>query len=548
MCQDHHHQKSRAISLKDKDAHQEDHNNWNRRSFIKTLGLASGGGMAFGGYSISAMASGNFMPLFTNGANEDRVLVLIRLKGGNDGLNTIIPTFDYGTYRSARPNIAINQNNILPLNEAYGIPDSMQSIMPMWNEGQMKVINSVGYDNHNLSHFNSSDIWNSGNQNILSATDQSGWLGRYILDRNPDYLEDLPAIPGAIKISSGGNIAFQNQDQIDLAVSFNTPDRLLSIAETGFVYDTENLPDDCYYGEQVGFLRSLLNVSFAYAPQISKAYQATNNAVEYTANNDLARQLSIVARLIKGNLGTKLYMVTLNGFDTHEDQNQKHPQLMRQLTEAVDQFYRDLQSEDLDSNVLSMTFSEFGRRIRENQGGTDHGTAAPIMLFGPALNGNGILGDDPNLTDTDPNGNLKHSVDFRSVYASILENWLCLDPVGVDSILGDSYERLDGLGINCTSTSTNNVPIKQTVTHSIRPDGMGGMIIEYNTVRPADIEVAVYSILGQKIAQLSSAYQLPGKHEVTYVNRYAGISTMPLIYRISTQGKQYSGKFVVTGG
>ena len=542
MCNENHNHK-RGVSLDDKEAHSADHKNWSRRSFLQTLGLTAGTGLAFGGYSLSAMNSAALLPALMSGGVDDRILVLIRLKGGNDGLNTIIPLYDYSTYIIGRPSIGIGQNNIINLNNAHGIPNSMQNIMPLWNDGAMKVINGVGYDNHNLSHFSSTDIWNSANQDIETSMDSSGWLGRFILDNNPDYLENLPNIPGAIKISSGSNITFHNPDRIDLAVNFNTPERLLNIAETGFLYDTENLPDDCYYGEQVGFLRSIMNVTANYAPQISDAYTTGENSVSYS-NNELSRQLAIVARLIKGQLGTKLYMVTLDGFDTHENQNNKHPQLMRNLTDAVSEFYQDLQVNQMDDQVLSMTISEFGRRIAENDGGTDHGTAAPLMMFGPALNGNGVLGDNPDLQDVDNNGNLKHSTDFRSIYATVLESWLCLDPMQVDRILGGSYNRLDNIGLNCITVSTDDIPITQYITHKARMESNNSTIIEYTNSRPGPVEITVYSIMGQKISTIENSYQPSGTHEARFVHTLTGQSLMPLIYRIQSGGQVYSGKFV----
>lgn len=543
MCQNH--QNERGISLKNKKAHSEDHKLWSRRSFLQNLGLTGGAGILLGGYSLSAMNNAALVPALMGGGVDDRILVMIRLKGGNDGLNTIIPLFDYSTYRNNRPRIAIPQNEIINLNSAHGIPNTMQNLMPLWNDGAMKVINSVGYDNHNLSHFNSSDIWNAANVEVENDANKSGWLGRYILNSTPDYLENLPDTPGAIKISSGSNIAFHNQDRIDLAVNFNTPERLLQIAETGNIYDTSNLPDDCYYGEQIGFLRSIMNVTSNYAPQISEAYTTSTNSVAYE-NDELSRQLSIVARLIKGQLGTKLYMVTLDGFDTHENQIQQHSRLMRNLSSAVSAFYDDLQTANMDSSVLSMTFSEFGRRIKENDGGTDHGTAAPVMIFGPCLNGNGLIGDNPDMSDVDNNGNLKHGTDFRSIYATILESWLCLDPMAVDSILGDDFNRLNDLGIDCMPVSTNDVPLVQTVTHKAKPNPDGSTSIEYNLDRPGNVEVSVFSIMGQKITTIDKGYKSRGPQQSLFVNRLTGMSIAPLIYRIETGGKVYSGKFVVT--
>lgn len=544
MCDNHKNQR-KGTNLKDKEAHKKDHNAWSRRSFIQNLGLTSGAGFVLGSYSLSAMNSPALLSTLAGGGDDDRILVMIRLKGGNDGLNTIIPLFDYGTYQRNRPSIQIPRSEIIDLNGEHGIPNSMQSIARLWNDGAMKVINTVGYDNHNLSHFNSSDIWNAANPDIDLDLDKSGWLGRYILNNDPDYLENLPDTPAAIKISSGSNIAFNNPDRIDLAVNFNTPERLLSIAETGNVYDTTNLPDDCYYGEQIGYIRSIMNVTYNYAPQISSAYSLGSNDVNYSNGNELARQLSIVARLIKGNLGTRLYMVTLDGFDTHENQNQNHPRLMRNLSEAVSAFYDDLASADMDNKVLSSTFSEFGRRIKENSGGTDHGTAAPVMMFGPCLDGNGIFGDNPDMDDIDTNGNLKHSVDFRSIYSTILECWLGLKAEKVDNILGAPFERLD-IGMDCISISSEEIPISQNVGHRAILNPNGSTTIEYTLQRPDHVEVHIYSIMGQKLATIHTGYQLSGKHEALFINRMAGVSMAPLVYRIKVGRDVYAGKFVVS--
>jgi len=182
----------RQLGLGDMVEHNKDHKSWSRRSFLHSLGLMGGAGVALGGFSVGAMASPSLLPSFLMEGPEDRILVLIRLKGGNDGLNMVIPVFNYSEYSAARPSIKIPENDIISLSDKFGLPDTMESLTPLWNEGSMKVINSVGYDNQNLSHFSSSDIWNSANQNIQSSIDKSGWLGRYMLLQDPDYLENLP--------------------------------------------------------------------------------------------------------------------------------------------------------------------------------------------------------------------------------------------------------------------------------------------------------------------------------------------------------------------
>ena len=517
----------------------EEHKLWNRRDFLQTLGLAGGVGISLAGLPLSALAAPALLGPTMEG---DRILVLVRFKGGNDGLNTLIPMYDYSIYINKRPTIHIKQNDLFNLDAGHAMPKTMQNLLPLWNEGAMKVIQNVGYDNHNLSHFTSADIWNSGNQDIEQQADKSGWLGRYILNKQPDFLQNLPEFPGAIKINSGSNIAYNNADRIDLAVNFNTIDRLIEIGEKGFFYDTVNLPDNCYYGDQVGYLRSILNVTYKYAPVISNAYQQGKNDVSYS-NNPLSSQLAVVAKLIKGNIGTRMFMVTLDGFDTHENQNDDHPKLMNYIGNAIAEFYSDLKVGNKDNNVLTMTFSEFGRRVEENTGGTDHGTAAPVLLFGPALNDNGIVGENASLTNLDQNGNLKHDIDFRSIYATILESWLCVNAVDVDSILGDDYERIESLGIQCLDTAVNDVqPLTQNITHQARYNGDGSVNIHYKLTRPGDVKIDVYSYMGHHLETLTNEYKDSGEHNSLFVNGKYGFGTGVFVYKITAGKQQVSGK------
>ncbi len=537
-------QQHRNQDLSDVTAHDKDHKLWSRRTFLQTTGIAGGIGLGLGGFSISALATSS--EAWITGGNENRILVLIRLKGGNDGLNMIVPVFDYGTYKANRPTIAISQSDLIGLdsNQMYAMPKSMAKLKPLWDQGAMKVLLSVGYPDHNLSHFTSSDIWNSANPEIDSDVNKSGWLGRYLLNGRPDYLNNLPEVPGAIKVSSGSSITFQNPDRIDLAVNFNTPDKLIEVAEKGYVYDTVNLPDDCYYGEQIGFLRSVLNITYKYAPNISKAYTDASNAVSYS-DNELSRQLAIVARLIKGGLGTRLYMVTLDGFDTHENQNVQHPRLMRDISAAISEFYDDLNASGKAEDVLSMTFSEFGRRIRENEGGTDHGTAAPVMFFGPALDGHDLLGKNPDLHDMDAAGNLKFETDFRSIYATLLESWLCINASDVDTILGDTFERIPELGFSCSGTNHVTQALIQNIKHQARLLSNGCCNIVYELSRPGAVTLDIFTIMGQKVATLVNEYQQEGVHEAVFVSPNAGSNGALYHYRIQSGNEIVSGKFVL---
>ena len=444
--------------------HEKAHKKWSRRSFLQGLGITGGMGMMLGHLPVNALSSSP-LSMLLDGSNSDRILVMIRLNGGNDGLNTMIPLYDYDTYLNSRPQIALNTADTIQLTNEHALNQNLNALMPLWNQGSMKIVNGVGYENHNLSHFTSSDI-------IASASDAnqeepSGWIGRYLDDCFPDFLTNAPEHPPAVQIAGGGSVLFnggpESVDNFSLTVS--SPEQLFEIAQSGQLYDLDNLPE-CTYGEQLGFLRTVANTTFSYAEVIKEKFDEGENSVGYEGS--LGQQLGLVARLIKGGLRTQFYVVTLNGFDTHADQDATHGALMRTLSSAVNSFFTDLDQGNRANDVLAMTFSEFGRRLQENASrGTDHGTASPTMLFGPSLNGNGVLGGDPDLDDLDANGNLKFTTDFRSIYATVLENWLCIEPEQVDALLFRNFERLD-LGLQCQTVSTSPFVDIPKVKHEIR--------------------------------------------------------------------------------
>lgn len=221
-------------------------------------------------------------------------------------------------------------------------------------------------------------------------------------------------------------------------------------------FSIDNIDTQCKSGQQLQYLRNSANNTYKYAGAIHDAYISSTNVGDYDAESGLADQLSLVARMIKGNLGTKIYMVSIGGFDTHANQLEKHQELLTNVSNAVSAFYQDLEATGHDQNVLSMTFSEFGRRVYENgSSGTDHGKAAPSLLFGPALNGNGFAGLHPDLdNDITNNGNIEYTTDFRSLYGTVLSKWLCASATDLEVSLNGIFEEMD-LGFECNSdTST----------------------------------------------------------------------------------------------
>lgn len=539
MCEHNHHTSRYGSALEHGEAHQKDHQNWSRRGFLRNLGILGGTSLMLGKVPVTAIGASP-LSIALNGAEGDRILVLIRLKGGNDGLNTIIPLYDYSTYANFRPDVRIPENQYTKLTDEFAIPNTLNAIHPMWEAGAMRVINSVGYPDQNLSHFRSTDIWTSGSD--AEVIDDSGWIGRYFGELYPDYLTNPPTVPPAIQIGGFGSSVFNDANMVNIAVNVSDPQQLEEIAERGELYDINNLPA-CLYGEQLGYLRSVANSTFYYAETISEASNRAANTVEYPNYNPLATSLATVARLIKGNLGTKIYMVTLDGFDTHARQTDLHSTLMLYLSEAIDLFYTDLAAGGWADKVLSMTFSEFGRRVMQNASrGTDHGAAAPIMLFGEAVNGNGVQGKRPDLNDLDNAGNLKFQTDFREIYATILEQWLCIDANTVNQTLGRDYTRLD-LGFACNTTTTNTSAFDgiSAFTHGIYPDGNGDYLIHFNLPTAARVKVDVVSVIGQPIATLVDQSMNGGQHQARFEVSNTRLPNGQYFYRIQTSNYKVSG-------
>lgn len=528
-------------SLADGQAHKIDHNRWSRRSFIRNVGITSGMSMLLGNLPITASAASPLSQALSN-SETDRILVLIRLKGGNDGLNTIVPLYDYSTYRNLRPNIGLKESEITKINDAIGVPKTLNPLTPFWQEGQMKIIHSVGYPEQNLSHFRSSDLWASAQDD--QTFDGSGWYGRLIENQFPDFLDNPPTIPPAIQIGGSANVAFNNKEMTNLAISVQNPEEIAEIAETGQLYSTANLPE-CYYGEQVGFVRSVANNTFFYAGILSETYKAARNEVEYSG--DLGEQLATVARLIKGNLGTKLYMVSIDGFDTHANQLNNHPALMDELSTAIANFYQDLNKGGRDQDVLAVTLSEFGRRIEENGStGTDHGAAAPMMIFGAGVNGNGFIGKQPDLQDVDEVGNLKYDTDFRSVYATLLENWLCVDSNVVDEVMGQSFTRIAELGLTCNTQTTSTTEVfRKEIVHQARYGTNGNVSIYYQLQEGNQVNVQIFNLLGQPVATLANAYQAADTYTLPFVSQRKRLAKGQYFYRIRIGQQLYSNAFLL---
>ncbi len=424
----------------------------NTRAFTRRAFLSRGLTLASAAWTVpaflhaSATALARQAPGFgsTPGVPQDHILVVVQLAGGNDGLNTVVPYGDPAYYR-ARPSIAIPQGSALHLSkdgmgDGIGLHPRMTAIKEMYDRGMVGVIQGVGYPNPNRSHFKSMDIWHTAD---TSGTGD-GWIGRY-------FDNQCSGQPGGHECSGHAGIALGRTAPLAMQgrrfkpVSFETPDLFRwtgldqgeALARAYEALSKE--PAEAIAGAsptESFLLRTELDAQIA-SERIRKAVEK-RPLVPYPGNR-LAQQLAMVAAMIRAGMETRVYYVSLGGFDTHAGQggqNGAHANLLDQFSSAVGAFYRDLAAQGNDGRVLTMSFSEFGRRVGQNgSSGTDHGTAAPMFLFGPMVRP-GVLGDHPSLSRLD-NGDLVFGVDFRHVYAGVVGSWLQANP---DKVLGRKYQ------------------------------------------------------------------------------------------------------------
>ena len=364
-----------------------------------------------GTYTSGALLLPSFLHAF--GSQTDLVigeqsLIFIQLNGGNDGLNTFVP-FDNPLYYALRPKIALSQEAVLSKNNGMAFHPALSGFAQMQQNGDLSVIQNVGYPNPVRSHFRSQEIWQTAVDS--DKYNNQGWLGNY-LDKSCKTAQPTAGI---------------NIDSIDnLALKGNEPNSITIKNPSVFRSKTEgNATEKLSENPQLDFVRKIANSVIEGADDIQKALTNSKAEVSYP-KTELAKNLEWIARLIKGNLNSKVYYTSLGSFDTHDNQLVLHNKKLTELNDALLSFYNDLRQAKLLQNTTIVVFSEFGRRAKDNGNGTDHGTAAPVFIIG-GKNKAKIIGNNPNLSNLD-NGDLKHEIDFRSVYASLLKQKMNFDP------------------------------------------------------------------------------------------------------------------------
>lgn len=395
-------------------------------------------------------------------SDNDRVLVLVQLQGGNDGLATIFDAGQYANLKAVRDNIIIPENTILNFHKQYGFHSAMQGMKDVWNMGSLGIVQNVGYPNQNRSHFRSTDIWNSASS--AEEFDSTGWIGRFYDLNYADYPSGYPNTtkphPFALTM---GKIVSETCEGSNANYSLSLLDPFNP--GTALVGTGGDTAANCF-GDALSFINDTASQTNAFASVISTAANAGNNLSTKWANLDseLSKKLKNVARLISGGLQTKVYIVQIGGFDTHDNQALSgetttgiHSELLKELSDAMCAFQDDLNLLKVSNRVIGMTYSEFGRRIRSNAAlGTDHGTAAPLFLFGSCIE-NQILGDHPIIdTQVGVDEGVPMQYDFRDIYGTILINWLGLNENEVSNVIHPDVQILPLFKSGCIETTSAN--------------------------------------------------------------------------------------------
>ncbi len=372
----------------------------NRRNFLSLTGTFTGG----------ALLLPDFLHAFGSQSNlviGEQCLIFIQLNGGNDGLNTYIP-FDNPLYYDLRTKIALSKDQVISKSKGMAFHPALKDFATMQQNGDLSIIQNVGYPEPNHSHFRSQEIWQTASDSNQYWNE--GWLGRY-LDLQ---CKDLQPTAG-INLDSIDNLALKGNEPNFITVK--DPNRFKIRNDND---DAVKLSDN----PQLDFVRKIANSVSEGSEEIQKAIAKSTTEMSYPKTN-LGKNLEWIARLIKGNLKSKVYYTSQNGYDTHDNQLALHQRNLTELNDAIFSFYNDLKKAQLLQNVTIVVFSEFGRRVKDNGNGTDHGTAAPMFIIGGNNSGK-VIGNNPNLTDLD-NGDLKYEIDFRSVYAALLKDKLNFD-------------------------------------------------------------------------------------------------------------------------
>jgi len=541
-----------------------------RRNFIKNLSLAASAPIMFNGVPVKMMA--NAMTDILRSMNGDRVLVMIQLAGGNDGLNTLIPINQYDKYHEFRSNIAIPDSGTrrfidldptLPTDQLIGLHPDMISVKELYDDARALFIQNVGYDNMDLSHFRGRDIMfmGGGTEDYYN----SGFMGRYLDDIYPGYPDSFPneTMPDPLGLEFGytQSLLFHRSEGIPAGIAITDPDTFYQLV-TGVGGDPPSYIPDSYAGDELSYLMDIETKSNQYADRLKEVYDKGINspnvsypenyplpAPQQIKNNELSWQLKNIARLLSGGIKTRIFLVKIDGFDTHAEQVEAedtttgvHGALLYHLSGAVKAFMDDLKELGIEERVITVTTSEFGRRVHSNASlGTDHGKAAPVFLFGSGLKP-GVIGSNSDLLNLD-DGNLVHNYDYRQIYTSLLMDWMGADFETIVKTKFDPFidTRLDIIGSHF-GLSENKINNFQILTIGPNPTN-SYTTVRYERNNTLPINLTISTLSGKVIRRTQLSDGNPGIQEERL--NFEGVTPGYYILNFISGGQKVSKKLLV---
>ncbi|OVE79080.1 hypothetical protein BVY01_03520 [bacterium I07] len=475
-----------------------------RRQFIKTLSGLTGSIIMPNPANYQLSAAGSM-----KSSASGNILVILQLKGGNDGLNTVIP-YGNSLYHDSRPNLAIPDNEVVKLNDHLGLHPDLAPLKPFFDDEMLRIVQNVGYPEPNRSHFRSTDIWLSGSDSDQYVFD--GWAGRMLAQMYGGYPETIPEHPMAIHLGSVPSLVLESEYG-SMGVSIEDPNQFYQMVQ-GSQADTDP-PPDTLAGKELEFLKSIAAQSILYANVLRDHSNQGQNLVTYP-DTELAEQLAIISRLIGSGLDTPVYFATLKKFDTHSNQLARHRTLMGNLAASVSAFIEDIEKQGIGSRVVLLTLSEFGRRLAENGSeGTDHGTAAPLFLIGDPVAG-GISGKIPDLSNLDDRGDILYEYDFRQIYASIMRNHFLLSDDQIEAALLRSFDSIPILDSDSSGIESISQPGDFLLAQNYPNPFNSSTTLSFRLPEKTRVQLVLYNAQGQLIRTLLDEEKDAGSHSLSF--------------------------------
>ncbi|MCX6153370.1 MAG: DUF1501 domain-containing protein [Candidatus Kapabacteria bacterium] len=524
-----------------------------RRKFLKASAAVAAGAL-MSPYLSKGKDIIDLKPIRSiQGFEDDKILIIIELIGGNDGLNTIIPV-NNPNYYTLRPNINYPKN----LAKQFGTSDLFlnpalvdnispkNGMMKLLEEDRLAIIEGIGYDNQDLSHCRSSEFWHSGlvssdpKQKILD-----GWLGRYFSSLLPTFPVEMPAEPLAISVSGDVPLLFKSTFA-DMGIAVQDADKFYQLGQ-GFANPLPTMPGTDNFLNEINFLNIQAKQSKLYSAAVKKAYDKGKNKIKANYSSGFSQKFKFISQLIAGGLSTKVYYVRLGNFDTHVNQmspshSGQHPNLLNQLATAICEFTDDAVQLGYDKKVIGMTISEFGRRAYENSNsGTDHGASSVQFVFGTNVIA-GYHGNPPNLSSgLDSNGNVGIQFDYRKTYTDIMETWFGATADESKQVFGNEFLPIGvikpkpiGVYENISQFNGKNLSIGPNPSE-------GACNLKFELKTACQVRISIHSVIGAKVLEITNTFMNAGYYQIPFIIDSAGT----YICSVEADGQRFTEGFVI---